>query len=351
MRIKRSPFKPRAKAGLYKIKDADPTYDCECIDCGHEMQSDEHCRDIQCPECGGEMRRAERPGQGAKSAKATEATVFIYDEIGRFGVNAGDFIKDLNGIKAKTIHLRFNSPGGSVFDGTAVFNAIKQHKAKTVSHIDGLAASISSVIALASDEVRMAENAFLMIHDPWSMVIGNADIMREEADLLDKIGGTIAKSYMDKTGKDAKEIKKLMAAETWMTADEALEMGFIDAIDENEEDEKAKATLFDLSVFANVPDTLMKMEAKKDLNERDLEKVLREAGGCSRSQAKEILAKGFAAIQDVRDAQTESDGQDVRDAQTEETPLRDAEPAEDHAITEGSTEYLLMQAEIMAPTG
>lgn len=246
MRIhNRSPFKPRAKVGLYTIE----------------------------------------------NKTEAEATVYIYDEISWFGINAEQFIKDLNDITAKTVHIRMNSPGGSVFDGTAVFNAIKQHKSKTVTHIDGLAASISSVIALASDEVRMSENAFLMIHDPWSIVIGNADTMREEADLLDKVGGVIAKTYIDKTGKDAAEIKAMMTAETWMTADEAKENGFIDTIDKEEKDEKAKATLFDLSVFANVPDQLK--ESRPKPTARDLERILRDVGGCTQKQAKKILAEGF----------------------------------------------------------
>ena len=302
MRIKRSPFKPRAKAGSYKIENK-PT--------------------------------------------EKEATVYIYDEIGWFGVAAEEFIKDLNGITAKTIHIRFNSPGGSVFDGTAVFNAIKQTKAKTVSHIDGLAASISSVIALASDEVRMSENAFLMIHDPWSIVIGNADIMREEADLLDKVGGTIAKAYMDKTGKDAKEIKKLMAAETWMTAEEAEEMGFIDAIDKitDEEDEKAKATLFDLSVFANVPDQLK--EGKQTPTARDLEHILRDAG-YSAKQAKEILASGLK--DDQRDVDpVDEDPPEALDTQrdVEDIAQRDVERPEKK---KDRTAELLTRAEVIAPS-
>ena len=225
-----------------------------------------------------------------------EATVYIYDEISWWGIDAEKFVKDLNDIKAQTLNIRFNTPGGSVFDGTAVYNAIKQHKSRTISHIDGLAASIGSVIALASDEVRMAENAFLMIHDPWSIVIGNSDTMREEADLLDKVGGTIAKTYMDKTGKDEKEIKDLMTKETWMTADEALEMGFVDSIDKIEDDEKAKATLFDLSVFANVPDSLK--EGKPMPTAKDLERALRDAG-CSIKQSKAILSEGFK--DDLRD--------------------------------------------------
>ena len=130
-----------------------------------------------------------------------------------------------------------------------------------------------------------------MIHDPWSIVIGNADTMREEADLLDKVGGVIAKTYIDKTGKDAAEIKAMMIAETWMTADEAKENGFIDTIDKEEKDEKAKATLFDLSVFANVPDQLK--ESRPKPTARDLERILRDVGGCTQKQAKKILAEGF----------------------------------------------------------
>lgn len=242
--------------------------------------------------------------------KADELTLYVYDEISWFGVSAEKFIQDLNSSAAKTIHIRFNSPGGSVFDGTAMFNAIKSHKSKTVAHIDGLAASISSVIALAADEILMSQNAFFMIHEPWSLIIGNADMMREEAELLDKVGGVIAKTYMDKTGKSEADIKALMTAETWMTADEAKAMGFIDMV-ENGKEEKACATLFDLSVFANVPEKLM--EQKNDLTERGLERALRDAG-CSRNQAKEILAKGFV-IQDEREAQNEDENH-LREAET-----------------------------------
>ena len=255
-----------------------------------------------------------------------EATVYIYDEISWFGINAEKFIKDLNDIKSKTINIRFNTPGGSVFDGTAVYNAIKQHNSRTISHIDGLAASIGSVIALASDEVRMAENAFLMIHDPWSIVIGNSDTMREEADLLDKVGGTIAKTYMDKTGKEEKEIKDLMTKETWMTADEALEMGFIDSIDKTKDDEKAKATLFDLSVFANVPDQL-KGERQAPTT-RDLERILKDAG-CSNKQSKHIVALWDAEIniEDAKKIIASGYNEDIQDVQrdVENVAQRDVE--------------------------
>lgn len=274
-----------------------------------------------------------------------EATIYIYDEIGWFGIMAETFVKDLNDIKAEIIHVRLNTPGGNVFDGTAIANSIKQLKAKTIIHIDGLAASIGSIIALSGDETLMAENAFFMFHEAWSLAIGNAENMREEADLLDKIDGVLANTYAKKTGKKIDEIKELMKAETWLTAEEALEMRMIDAIEEDGE-EKASATMFDLSVFANVPDKLR--DIKKDLNARDIEHALREAG-CSRSQAKEILAKGFQGDLNERDAQEEAHLQAERDAQiAEEARLREAEKAKN--IKKGSTEDLLMQAEIMAPT-
>lgn len=221
--------------------------------------------------------------------KADDTTMYLYDEIGYWGVTAKQFVKDLEAVKSKNIHLRINSPGGSVFDGTSIYNALKQHPANVVVHIDGLAASISSIIALAGNEVRMSENAFFMIHEPWSMVIGSSDDMRKEADLLDKVRSMIASTYVKKSKKDEKDIYDLMAAETWMTATEALEMGFIDSIDKEGEEEDA--ALFDLSAFTKVPEKLQN-KTEKELTERELEQILK-SGGCSGKQAKTILAKGF----------------------------------------------------------
>jgi len=272
--------------------------------------------------------------------KANDATVYIYDEIGWFGIEAAQFAKDFSEIKADTIHIRINSPGGDVFDGTAIANTIKQHSAKTITHIDAIAASIASIIALSSDEVVMAENAFFMFHEAWSISIGSAADFRKEADLLDKIDGVLAKTYVNKTGKDEKEIKDLMAAETWLTAEEALEMGMVDQIEEGGE---VNASMFDLSVFANVPDCLNgECEIGKELNPRELERALREAG-CSRNQAKEILAKGLVE-ESVRDAQKiDKAKQDEREAQTD--PLRDAETAKEDKVSD-----LLTRAEMVAPS-
>jgi ATP-dependent Clp protease, protease subunit len=263
--------------------------------------------------------------------KADETTLYLYDEISFWGINAKDFIKDLDGIKSGTIHLRINSPGGSVFDGTTIFNALKQHKSKVIVHIDGLAASISSIIAMAGDEIQMAKNAFFMIHEPWSMVIGSSEDMRKEADLLDKVRGTIANTYMDKSGKDESEILAYMEAETWFTADEAMEAGFIDSI-YDEKIEKSQIALFDLSAFSKVPETIQDGE-DKDITERDLERILRDAG-CSRKQAKAILADGFQPEQ--RDADPVEPVEEQRDAVVIPPP---ADPVRD----------LLIRAETVAP--
>jgi ATP-dependent Clp protease, protease subunit len=253
--------------------------------------------------------------------KAEDTVIYLYDEIGGWGTPAEQIVKDIAAVKSGTLHIRINSPGGYVFDGVSIYNAIKQSKAKTVAHVDGLAASISSVIAMAADERLMGEGAYLMIHEPWSFVIGNSEDLRKEADLLDKIRDTIVKIYIDASGKEEDEIKGWMAEEKWFNANEAVDFGFASGIEQIEAKDSVKPNLFDLTVFKNVPDELR--EPKIDLTERDLEKALRDAG-CSRSQAKEIMAKGF---QPVRDAQDELIEPDVRDAQTvvDEPPLRDAE--------------------------
>ena len=287
--------------------------------------------------------RARVKGSEKIQDKADEATVYIYDEISWYGIQAETFIKDFNNLTEKTIHLRFNSPGGSVFDGTAMFNTIKNHKSRTIAHIDGLAASISSIVALAADEVRMSENAFMMIHDPWSMVVGSADDMRDEADLLDKVGGTIATTYINKTGKTDEEIKNLMAAETWMTADEALEMGFIDAIDK--EERKEKATLFDLSVYANVPDQLI--EGKTAPTAKDMEKALRDVG-CSNKQAKAILSEGLQ--ENPRDVDLTVEPPDPVQEPRDVVPEEPRDVVQPEKKKKDRTADLLTRAELVAPS-
>lgn len=181
---------------------------------------------------------------------ADETTVYLYDVIDNwYGVDSESFIKALQDIKTGTINLRINSPGGDVFDARAMATALKQHSARVVAHIDGLAASAATYIALAADEVRMSQGAFFMIHKGWTWNVGNADDFRKSADLLDKVDDSISNDYAKKTGIGKAELIQMMADETWMSADEALEKGFVDSVF----DDEPVSNSFDLSVYDKAP--------------------------------------------------------------------------------------------------
>lgn len=164
-------------------------------------------------------------------AKADQsADISIFDEIGFFGVSAKQFIGDLKAIDAKTIKLAINSPGGSVFDALAMYNALRQHPANVEVTVLGVAASAASLVAMAGDTIVMPENAFMMIHNPLNFAYGNADELREMADVLDKIGASLVATYANRTGLPEDEIKALLDAETWLNAEEAVLKGFADEL-------------------------------------------------------------------------------------------------------------------------
>jgi len=193
---------------------------------------------------------------------ADEAEVRIYDAIGTWGVTASQFVRDIKAIKAGTIRVRINSPGGEVFDGFAIHNAIRALSANVIVHVDGLAASAGSVVALAGDEVRMAKNAYMMIHNTAGGVMGGADDMKKQASLLEKLDDTIAGIYEDKTGKDKEYWAGLMDAETWFTSEEAMKEGLIDAIDEPVKEEKP-ANSFDFKIYNKVPQAVLEAFGKQ----------------------------------------------------------------------------------------
>lgn len=188
-------------------------------------------------------------------ADAESADVLIYDYIGWGGVTAADFAKALTAITAKTITVRINTPGGDVFDGLAIFNSLKAHGAQIHVKVDGIAASIGSIIAMAGHTITMGQSAFLMIHNPWAMAIGNAADMREMAATLDKIGGSLADIYASRGAITKEQAQSWMDAETWFTADEAKAAGLADAVQGSGESAQAK-TPFDLSGYAKVPAAL-----------------------------------------------------------------------------------------------
>jgi ATP-dependent Clp protease protease subunit len=161
-----------------------------------------------------------------------EATIHLYDEVGAFGSGSKEFLADLGKLEGQHIHLRINSPGGSVVEGTAIYNALRRHKGGLTVHIDALAASMASVIAMAGAPVYIADNALLMIHNPWTVSAGDSDQLRREADLLDKLKDSLRNAYVRKTGMEADRIAEMMDAETWLDAVEAVALGFADAIEE-----------------------------------------------------------------------------------------------------------------------
>ena len=139
-----------------------------------------------------------------------------------------------------------------MFDGVAIYNALKRHDGRVTVLVDGIAASIASMIAMAGDEVVMPANAMLMLHDPSGVVMGTASDMRSMADALDKMKAGMVGAYRDKSDRDDAEIEALMQAETWLTAEEAIDLGLADRIEEP----VRMAAHFDLSRFQNPPPQL-----------------------------------------------------------------------------------------------
>jgi len=192
------------------------------------------------------------------------AELLIYDEIGAYGVSAKSFLAELGELDSKApLELRLNSPGGSVFDAVAIYNALQRHEGAVTVTIDGIAASAASYIAMAGDTVVMPENAFLMIHDPSGVVMGNAGDMRSMAEALDKIAGSLVRGYATKSGKPDEGIAALMAAETWLDAADALELGLADKVIEP----VRIAASFDITRFRNAPADLVEAVEKVGLQD------------------------------------------------------------------------------------
>lgn len=177
------------------------------------------------------------------------ADVYIFDEIGFFGLTAKDFVDQIRGLSASSINLHINSIGGEVFDGVAIRNAIRGHPAHVTTIVDGVAASSASFIALAGDEVVMNRNSQFMIHEPMGGAIGNAVEVASMVDMLNRSADNIASMYAEKAGGTAAEWRDRMRAETWYTADEAVAAGLADRVAESTSDAAVMKNRFDFSIF------------------------------------------------------------------------------------------------------
>lgn len=198
---------------------------------------------------------AAQPARWNLEAAGGVASLHLYGVVGGFWgeIVAADIVREIRDLDVATLNVYINSPGGDVYDGIAIRNALRQSAAHIIVHVDGLAASAASFIACAGDEVVMGENAEIMIHDAWIIAIGNADELRVAADDLDRVSDNIAAMYAERAGGDAAAWRAVMKAETWYTAEEAVAAGLADRIDGSAEpaDDPAAAARFDLSMFAH----------------------------------------------------------------------------------------------------
>lgn len=180
------------------------------------------------------------------------AHIYVYDVIDSYwGASAASLVSALAAAGDKVVHMHINSPGGDVFEARAMAAAIVAHSGKVVAHIDGICASAATYLALSCSDVRMTDGGLFMVHNSWTLAMGDRTELRSTADLLEKIDGTVAADYARKTGASAEQITAWMDAETWFTAQEALDAKFIDAIDSNTKGEKQAK--WNLSAYANAP--------------------------------------------------------------------------------------------------
>jgi len=230
-----------------------------------------------------------------KNQTSDEADLYLYLEIaswggGYYAHSAKSFKSEMDALgDLKTLNVYINSPGGDVFEGVAIYNMLKRHRAHVNVHVDGLAASIASVIAMAGDSIIMPSNAMMMIHNAWMWTAGNAKDLREAAGMLDKVDTSIRQSYLVKTGDKLSEddLITLMEAETWLTAQEAYDYGLCDVVGEA----KQIAACVSEDLFAkyrNVPAALAKNTAKTPANAADEQKIRQELIKEARQNAESI---------------------------------------------------------------
>ncbi len=216
-----------------------------------------------------------------------EAEIMIFDVIGWPFNDAAELVRALAGMKQKTITVRVNSPGGDVFDAMAIFNALQSHKSKIITRNEALAASSASFLMLAGKDRQAYKNSMVMVHEPWAVTGGNQHELREIADVLGMINDNMIDIYAGNTSVGKREWKDMMAnGETWWTAKQAKEKGFIDTII----DGKGAKAAFDLSMFANTPDGIGDNSQGRELTRKETEHALRNAGA-SREYARAVAAK------------------------------------------------------------
>lgn len=199
-----------------------------------------------------------------KNQTNDSADLYLYIEIASWGGgyaahSAQSFKDELDNLgDISTLNVYINSPGGDVFEGSTIYNMLKRYDAQVNVHVDGIAASIASVIAMAGDKIIMPSNTMMMIHNAWTYTQGNADELRKTADTLDKVNKALMQAYLDKVGDKLNEedLKTLMDNTSWLTAQECFDYGLCDVVGE----EVSIAACADAELFAqykNFPKALL----------------------------------------------------------------------------------------------
>lgn len=237
-------------------------------------------------------RMSLKPGHVRINAQAggSEAEILIYGDIGGGwwdeGITGETVSNQIADLDVDTINVRINSGGGLVFEGLAIYQALARHDAHIVVHVDSIAASIASVIAMAGDEIRISEGANLMIHKPWSGMWGDADAFRKEADVLDQLQAGLVNIYEARTGAKRADIESWVNAETWFLGQAAVDAGFADSMVPAKKKKAANSAM--LNLFKNTPRNLLASAAGPEI--REFEAFLRDGEGLSHAQAKRIAA-------------------------------------------------------------
>ena len=239
---------PGAEAAQKKEK-----YNCECIKCGHMMESEKHCKEIKCPECGGEMRRKERPGPGSSKENITGENKMKQGIFMRtIAENSEEQIVDVIGVigwevwypamrdmlraipeTIKRVIFEIYSPGGDVWEGNGIIQEIGElnKRIQTTARVQ-VAASMATLIAVACRDREIAKNGRWLIHNPWAAVQGDAEAMEKRAQELRDCEKEAAKFYAERTGCTQKEMFALMTEERWLTSEETLKYGFVQKIND-----------------------------------------------------------------------------------------------------------------------
>ncbi|WP_020481092.1 head maturation protease, ClpP-related [Methylomonas sp. MK1] len=208
-----------------------------------------------------------------KNLTATTAKISIHNEIGYGGISASEFINEIQALgNVTTIELHIHSPGGNLLDGLAIYSTLRNHPAKVLGHVDGLAASAASIILMAADRITMPEDAYLMIHNAQGGAFGDAAELRDMAALMEKLQGSAADIYVRRTGLDRQTILDMMAKESWLSATEAKTLGFCDEVI-GRVGLAAKSRPFDHR-FKMSP--MSEPDFDEVENERDFERLLRD---------------------------------------------------------------------------